>query len=78
MHKLAYDIDAINDTSASHKAASLIVCSEGGTRSYEVKIAPPEGNSYANDIAQKYGVTLEQLTSNKSGNTTQDPFSAPV
>ncbi|WP_044931524.1 MutS-related protein [Butyrivibrio sp. AC2005] len=65
MHKLAYDIDAINDTSDSHKAASLIVCSEGGNRSYEVKIAPPEGNSYANDIAQKYGVTLEQLTSNE-------------
>ena len=44
------------------KAASLIVVSEEGRRSYEVKVAPPVGMSYAEDIARKYGVTYKQLT----------------
>ncbi len=62
MHKLAFDIDEINDGVGEYKAASLIVVSSGGERSYEVKVASPEGMSYASDIAKKYGVTYEMLT----------------
>ena len=63
MHKLAFEIDELNAASCKSKAASLVVrTGEGGTRSYKVEIAPPEGMSYANDIARKYGVTYEMLT----------------
>ncbi len=61
MHKLAMDIGEINDGADKAKAASLIVVSEAGKRSYEVKVAPPVGLSYAGDIAEKYGVTYGQL-----------------
>ena len=43
-------------------AASLIAVSTEGARSFRMKIASPEGRSYAEDIAVKYGVTYEQLT----------------
>lgn len=66
MHKLAFDIDELNQSTANGapigKAVSLIVKSDAGKRSYKVEIAPPEGQSYAKDIAEKYGVTYEMLT----------------
>ena len=42
-------------------AFSLIVHTKGTERSYQVEVAPPEGKSYASEIAQKYGVTYEML-----------------
>lgn len=66
MHKLAYDIEEINRSDREEKAASLIVKSEGGSRSFKVEVAPPEGMSYASDIAKKYGVTYEMLVSGNS------------
>ena len=65
MHKLAYDIEEMNDAVPLGKAVSLVMKSEDGNRSYKVEIAPPEGISYAIDIAKKYGVTYEMLTENK-------------
>ena len=61
MHKLAADVDEMNE-GAAVKAASLVVKSDGGKRSFKVEIASPEGMSYARDIAEKYGVTYEMLT----------------
>ena len=61
MHKLARDIDEINETEGC-KAASLIVEVKNNDRSFKVAVAPPEGMSYAKDIAEKYGVTFEILT----------------
>ena len=69
MHKLAQDLDGLNEESAkegaSYKAASLVALSDGGQRSFKVKVAPPQGMSYAQDIARKYGVTYEMLVNNK-------------
>jgi len=62
MHKLAYEIDSINEVKTDGKAASLIVKAEEGKRTYKVEVAPPMGLSFAKDIALKYGVTYEQLT----------------
>ena len=64
MHKLASDIDDLNSEGAASKAASLVALSDGGKRSFKVKVAPPQGMSYARDIAEKYGVTYEMLTGN--------------
>ena len=63
MHKLAADVDDMNAQTVGAKAASLVVKSDGGKRSFKVEVAPPEGMSYARDIAQQYGVTYEMLTS---------------
>ncbi len=71
MHKLAFDLDEINaetsenDGEGGFKAASLIVKAENGARTFKVQVAPPEGISFAKDIAEKYGVTFEMLTNSK-------------
>ena len=61
MHKLAIDAPEYSKDMPV-KASSLVVKSEGGNRSFKVEIAPPEFQSYASDIAKKYGVTFEMLT----------------
>lgn len=65
MHKLGMEIEEFNAMDYEDKASSLIVESKEGQRSYRVCIAPPEGLSYAKDIAEKYGVTFEMLTCGK-------------
>lgn len=61
MHKLAMEIEELNRESKESKAASLITETADGKRSYRIRVAPPEGLSYARDIAEKYGVTYEML-----------------
>lgn len=62
MHELAASLDEMNATlDAPDQAVSLITGVEEGKRSYKVSIAPPQGLSFAQDIAQKYGVTFAQL-----------------
>ena len=62
IHKLGEAVDEINKEGFDSRASSLIVQSDGGDRSFKIKIAPPGGKSYAMDIAEKYGVTYEMLT----------------
>ena len=64
MHKLAYDVDEMNEGSNVAKAYSMIVRNDGEKRSYKVEVAPPQGKSFADDIARKYGVTYEMLAGN--------------
>lgn len=61
MHKLGENIDELNRENPYAKASSVIVQSEEGKRSFKLEVAPPEGMSYARDIAEKYGVTYEML-----------------
>ena len=66
MHKLAFDVEEMNEEQqkAEHtegKAFSMIVHMKGTERSYQIEVAPPEGKSYASEIAKKYGVTYEML-----------------
>jgi hypothetical protein len=62
MHKLALEIGALNEESVRAKASSLVAQSDSGQRSFRIIAASPEGRSYAEDIAEKYGVTYEMLT----------------
>lgn len=64
MHELAMNLSYVNtQIQGDSKVASLITGIHEGKRSYKIFIAPPEGVSYAQDIAKKYGVTFEQLIS---------------
>ncbi len=61
MHELAMELEVMNSLEGDIKVASLITGIHEGQRSYKVFLAPPEGVSYARDIAEKYGVTFDQL-----------------
>ena len=62
MHELATSVDRINsEVEGDSRAESLITGIHDGARSFKVTIAPPQGVSYAADIAKKYGVTYEQI-----------------
>ena len=66
MHKLAKELDnEINSGSGEGKAVSLTAETRDGKNSFRVRIAPPEGKSFAREIAVKYGVTYEMLTEKK-------------
>ena len=63
MHKLAMDLEtSVNADAGEGKAVSLVAETRDGTHTFRVVIAPPEGQSFARDIAEKYGVTYEGLT----------------
>ena len=62
MHKLAKELDTeINAGAGKGKAVSLVAETRDGKNSFRVKIAPPEGKSFAREIAVKYGVTYDAL-----------------
>ena len=62
MHDLAKNLDELNRSEPTDSnVASLITGIDNGERSYKVSLAPPCGQSYARDIARKYGVTFDQL-----------------
>ena len=61
MHELAAEIPKLNESPGLGSVDSLVMGMEEGIRSYKVLRRPPEESSYAKDIAQKYGVTYEQL-----------------
>jgi DNA mismatch repair ATPase MutS len=64
MHKLGEDADELSHESNGAYAASLIMRTDDGRRSFKVALAKPEGSSYARDIAEKYGVTYSMLVGN--------------
>ena len=62
MHELAMNLDELNGAEPNDSnVASLITGIDHGERSYKVSLSPPCGQSYARDIAKKYGVTYIQL-----------------
>ncbi len=64
MHELAHHIEEYNSSPDSKsKVQSLVTGMENGRRSFKCRIAPPQGVSYAKDIAEKYGVTFNIIKS---------------
>ena len=61
MHELARSLDDLNATVGESKVESMVTGVENGNRSFKIFIAPPQGISYAKDIAEKYGVTFESI-----------------
>jgi len=69
MHKLSDEVENINSFLDGAKASPLTMLSDEGKRSFKAVVMPSEGMSYARDIAEKYGVTYELLTSGESDKT---------
>lgn len=75
MHDLARNLDKLNsEVKGDSKVISMVTGVSEGQRSFKVSIAPPQGVSYAKDIAKTYGVTFEQmkLSINKQRSETID------
>ncbi len=73
MHKLAKELDTtVNEEGRPGKAVSLVAETKDGKNSFRVRIAPPEGKSFAREIAEKYGVTYDLLTG-ESGENKEKP-----
>jgi hypothetical protein len=64
LHELASEIDRINRDSVSKGGAkidTLVAGIEEGERSFKIYRAKPDGKSYARDIAERYGLTYENI-----------------
>ncbi len=64
LHELAAEIERINETSAAAggvKVDTLIAGIEDGARSFKIYRAKPDGKSYARDIAERYGLTYDNI-----------------
>ncbi len=64
LHELAAEIDRINRESAENGGAridTLVAGIEEGKRSFRIVRAKPDGKSYARDIAERYGLTYQNI-----------------
>ena len=64
LHDLASSLDELNSRSLSAsgvKLDTLVAGIEDGKRSFKIHRTKPDGKSYAKDIADKYGLSFENL-----------------
>lgn len=64
LHELAQEIDRINEESAENggvRIDTLVAGIEEGKRSFRIVRAKPDGKSYARDIAERYGLTYQNI-----------------
>jgi len=64
LHELAAEIDRINKESVANggvKIDTLVAGIEEGKRSFKIFRAKPDGKSYARDIAERYGLTYDNI-----------------
>ena len=67
LHELAAEIDNINARTAADGGTtidSLVAGIESGKRSFKIVRMKPDGKSYARDIADKYGLSYENIVQN--------------
>ncbi len=67
MHDLARSLDELNAVEGDSRVESLVTGVHDGQRSFKIAIIPPQGTSYAKDIALKYGVTFDIIKKNIDG-----------
>jgi DNA mismatch repair protein MutS len=64
LHDLAASVDAINASCVPNggvKIDNLVAAIEKGSRSFKILREKPDGKSYARDIAEKYGLSLDKI-----------------
>ncbi len=64
LHDLAASVDSINEAclpKGGVKIDNLVAAIEKGSRSFKILRARPDGKSYARDIADKYGLSIDKI-----------------
>ena len=64
LHDLAASVDSINASALPRggvKIDNLVAAIEKGSRSFKILRETPDGKSYARDIAEKYGLSLDKI-----------------
>jgi len=62
MHELGEEAERLTDgIPAICRAFSAVMGADKSERSYRIELKKPDGQSFARDIAKKYGITFEQL-----------------
>jgi len=64
LHDLAASVDSINAASVPNggvKIDNLVAAIKEGSRSFKILREKPDGKSYARDIADKYGLSLDKI-----------------
>ena len=64
LHDLAASVDRINDAclpKGGVKIDNLVAAIQEGSRSFKIRRAKPDGKSYARDIAEKYGLSIDKI-----------------
>ena len=64
LHDLAASVDAINAAALPKggvRIDNLVAAIEKGSRSFKILRERPDGKSYARDIADKYGLSLDKI-----------------
>ncbi len=64
LHDLAASVDAINETclpKGGVRVDNLVAAIEEGSRSFKIRRMKPDGKSYARDIAEKYGLSIDKI-----------------
>ena len=64
LHDLAASVDSINASAVPKggvKIDNLVAAIEKGSRSFKILREKPDGKSYARDIADKYGLSLDKI-----------------
>ncbi len=70
MHDLARNLDELNGSvKGDSTVESMVTGIEDDHRSFKVHIGPPQGVSYARDIAEKYGITFDKIKQQIDGRT---------
>ena len=70
LHELAAQVDEINARTTAEggvRIDTLVAGIEEGKRSFKIYRAKPDGKSYARDIAERYGLTYENIIRKRNG-----------
>ncbi len=79
MHELARSLDELNGSvEGESRVESLVTGVQHGERSFKVAVMPPQGVSYAKDIAEKYGVTFDKIKQHLENRSRHAAGSAPL
>lgn len=67
IHELASDIPEMNSWNGESNIISLVMEIKDNKNTFKVKRSEPDTSSYAKNIAEKYGITYEQMKSIRAG-----------
>ena len=61
IHEVARSLDEMNQWDGKSRFVSLVMEIKDNVNTFHVKRSDPESKSYARNIAEKYGITYEQM-----------------